>query len=176
MFPQALLEKSTQLLQKCRENGTKLMTAESCTGGLIGGALTEIAGSSDVFERGHIVYSNHAKTVLLGVRNDTLKQHGAVSSDTAAEMAAGALLHHPRETENSRYLALAVTGVAGPGGGSVEKPVGTVWFGLAVLEAGSKTPQVTTEKHVFDGDRCAIRLATIEQAFALFSGTFSEIK
>lgn len=172
MFPEALLQKSERLLQICRENGTKLATAESCTGGLIGGILTEIAGSSDVFERGHIVYSNHAKTVLLGVKNDTLKQHGAVSSETAAEMAAGALLHHPRETVDSRYLAIAVTGVAGPGGGSAEKPVGTVWFGLAVLEAGSKTPHITTEKHVFDGDRRAIRLATINHALDLFSGKF----
>lgn len=162
-------------MQICRKNGAKLVTAESCTGGLIGGALTEIPGSSDVFERGHIVYSNHAKTVLLGVQNDTLKQHGAVSSETAAEMAAGALLHHPRETAGSRYLSVAVTGVAGPGGGSAEKPVGTVWFGIAVLESGQKTPQVTTEKHVFDGDRRAVRLAAINKALDLFSGNFIDI-
>lgn len=174
MFPQELLQKSEQLLQLCRENGTKLVTAESCTGGLIGGILTEISGSSDVFERGHIVYSNHAKTVLLGVTGSTLKQYGAVSGETATEMAAGSLLHHPRETAN-RYLAVAVTGVAGPGGGSPEKPVGTVWFGLAVLEAGQNTPQVTTEKHVFDGDRCAIRLATVNKALDLLSGNFIDI-
>jgi nicotinamide-nucleotide amidase len=175
MFPQALLQKSERLLQICRENGAKLATAESCTGGLIGGILTEIAGSSDVFERGHIVYSNHAKTVLLGVQSDTLKQHGAVSSETAAEMAAGALLHHPRETANSRYLAIAVTGVAGPGGGSAEKPVGTIWFGLAVLEAGSNSPHITTEKHIFDGDRRAVRLATVNKALDLLSDNFIDI-
>jgi len=175
MFSQELLEKSAQLLQKCRDNGTKLMTAESCTGGLIGGVLTEIAGSSDVFERGHIVYSNHAKTVLLGIKDSTLKQHGAVSSETAAEMAVGALLHHPRETTGNRYLAVAVTGVAGPGGGSAAKPVGTVWFGLAVLDAGSATPQITTEKHVFDGDRCAVRLATVNKALDLFADKFTDI-
>jgi len=175
MFPQALLQKSERLLQICRENGAKLATAESCTGGLIGGVLTEIAGSSDVFERGHIVYSNHAKTVMLGVAESTLQQHGAVSRETAAEMAAGALLHHPRENTGSRYLAVAVTGVAGPGGGSAEKPVGTVWFGIAVLEAGQKIPQLATEKHIFDGDRSAIRLATIDKALDLLAGNFIDI-
>jgi nicotinamide-nucleotide amidase len=115
-----------QVLDACRARGVMLATAESCTGGMIAAALTDIAGSSDVVDRGFVTYSNEAKMAMLGVAEATLAAHGAVSRETALEMAAGALA-------NSRAgIALSVTGVAGPGGGSAEKPVGLVWFGLAI--------------------------------------------
>jgi nicotinamide-nucleotide amidase len=115
-----------QVLDACRARGIMLATAESCTGGMIAAALTDIAGSSDVVDRGFVTYSNEAKMAMLGVAEATLAAHGAVSRETALEMAAGALA-------NSRAgIALSVTGVAGPGGGSAEKPVGLVWFGLAM--------------------------------------------
>ena len=165
MFPPALCHKAEHLLQICREKKTHIVTAESCTGGMIGGMLTEIAGSSDVVEAGYIVYSNHAKMTLLHVLEKTLITHGAISAETAFEMATGALTHHAKEyLEQERYLSIAVTGVAGPGGGSADKPVGTVWFGCGALSAAADMPTVTTQKHVFPGDRCAIRLATIEHA------------
>jgi nicotinamide-nucleotide amidase len=109
----------------CLAEGMMIATAESCTGGMIIAALTDIAGSSAVVDRGFITYSNEAKMDMLGVSQETLKAHGAVSRETALEMAAGALAH------SRASLALAVTGVAGPGGGSPEKPVGLVWFGVA---------------------------------------------
>lgn len=134
--------------------GWTMATAESCTGGLIAGACTDRAGSSDWFERGFITYSNAAKTELLGVPADLIAAHGAVSEPVARAMAAGALAHAPVQ------LAVAVTGVAGPGGGSEAKPVGTVWFGWA-------TPQgVDTECVRFDGDRAAVRQATVAHALA----------
>jgi nicotinamide-nucleotide amidase len=115
-----------RVLDACRARGIMLATAESCTGGMIAAALTDIAGSSDVVDRGFVTYSNEAKVAMLGVAEATLAAHGAVSRETALEMAAGALA-------NSRAgIALSVTGVAGPGGGSAEKPVGLVWFGLAI--------------------------------------------
>jgi nicotinamide-nucleotide amidase len=115
-----------QVLDACRARGVMLATAESCTGGMIAAALTDIAGSSDVVDCGFVTYSNEAKMAMLDVAEATLAAHGAVSRETALEMAAGALA-------NSRAgIALSVTGVAGPGGGSAEKPVGLVWFGLAI--------------------------------------------
>jgi nicotinamide-nucleotide amidase len=120
-----VLEQAERLLSVAREKKLKLATAESCTGGLIAAALTEIPGSSDVFERGFVTYSNEAKTDLLGVAKELIARHGAVSEQAAEAMALGAL-------ENSRaHLALSVTGIAGPGGGSPEKPVGAVFFALA---------------------------------------------
>jgi len=170
MFPAPVLKKAEELIAACRESHTRLITAESCTGGLIGGVLTEIPGSSDVYERGHIVYSNHAKSVLLGVLPDTLNTYGAVSAETAAAMAQGALRHHPREdAETCRYLAVSVTGIAGPGGGNAEKPVGTVWFGCAVISPHDQTVHTLTEKHIFPGDRHAVRLAAIDKALDLLS-------
>jgi nicotinamide-nucleotide amidase len=114
------------VLSAARKAGFKIATAESCTGGLIAGALTEIAGSSDVVDRGFVTYSNEAKQQMLDVSVKTLEQFGAVSAATAKEMAYGALAHSMSD------IAVSVTGVAGPGGGSAEKPVGTVWFGLAL--------------------------------------------
>ncbi|MFN3738493.1 CinA family protein [Hydrogenophaga sp.] len=143
-----------QLANALTARGWTMATAESCTGGLIAGACTDRAGSSDWFERGFVTYSNAAKTDLLGVPADLIAAHGAVSEPVARAMAAGALAHAPVQ------VAVAVTGVAGPSGGSADKPVGTVWLGWA-------TPQgVFTERQRFDGDRAAVRRATVAHALA----------
>src|SRR5690349_19091539 len=118
MFSAALLARAEKLLVDARAKGFKIATAESCTGGLVAGLLTEIPGSSDVVERGFVTYSNEAKAELLGVPHPTLEAHGAVSEQTARAMAQGALKHSRAD------LAVAVTGIAGPGGGSADKPVG----------------------------------------------------
>jgi nicotinamide-nucleotide amidase len=116
---------ATRLLALCRARGLKIATAESCTGGLVAAALTAIAGSSDVVDCGYVTYSNPAKQTMLGVPATTLKRHGAVSAETAAAMAAGALKNSQAD------LSVAITGIAGPGGGSKEKPVGLVYFTAA---------------------------------------------
>lgn len=143
-----------QLANALTARGWTMATAESCTGGLIAGACTDRAGSSDWFERGFVTYSNAAKTELLGVPADLIAAHGAVSEPVARAMAAGARAHAPVQ------LAVAVTGVAGPSGGSAEKPVGTVWFGWATPEG------VFTERQRFDGDRATVRRATVAHALA----------
>ena len=125
MFDPALIERAVALLAKCRERGLKLATAESCTGGLVAGLLTEIPGSSAVVERGFVVYSNLAKQEMLGVPEATIVRWGAVSAATARAMVEGALAHSAAD------FAVAVTGIAGPGGGTAEKPVGTVFIALA---------------------------------------------
>lgn len=114
-----------EVLRACEQRGIMLATAESCTGGLIASRLTDIAGSSTVFDRGFVTYSNDAKIDMLGVAKNTLDAHGAVSRETAVEMAAGAL------ARSRAGMAISVTGIAGPAGGLAEKPVGLVWFGLA---------------------------------------------
>ncbi len=144
------------VLARCRAKGRKIATAESCTGGLIVGALTEIAGSSDVVERGFVTYSNAAKSEMLGVAPALIAATGAVSAEVAAAMAEGAIARAPVD------LAVAVTGIAGPGGATPGKPVGLVWFGLA--RRGAKA---ATEHHVFAGDRTAVRRATVLRALAL---------
>ena len=121
----ALRVAAKSVLQRARSRGLKIATAESCTGGLVAAALTEIAGSSDVVDRGFVTYSNDAKHVMLGVPAATLKRHGAVSAETAAAMAKGALKHSLAD------IAVAITGIAGPGGGSKQKPVGLVHFAAA---------------------------------------------
>ena len=131
----------------------KLATAESCTGGLIAGAITDVAGSSGWFDRGFVTYSNDAKTEMLGVRAETLAAHGAVSEATAAEMAAGAL------GRSRADIAVAVTGVAGPDGGTPAKPVGTVCFAWA-----RRGGDITTATRRFPGDRAAVRDATVNAA------------
>ena len=131
-----------------------LSTAESCTGGLIAAACTDLAGSSNWFERGFVTYSNAAKTDLLGVNPDLIQDHGAVSEVVARAMAEGALGH------SNAQLASAVTGIAGPGGGSETKPVGTVWIAWA-------TPERTlTRGFQFPGSRSAVRKATVQQALS----------
>ncbi|MDR7306718.1 nicotinamide-nucleotide amidase [Rhodoferax saidenbachensis] len=131
-----------------------LATAESCTGGLIAGACTDLAGSSAWFERGFVTYSNAAKTEQLGVDAALIATHGAVSEPVVRAMAQGALQH------SHAQVAVAVTGVAGPTGGSADKPVGTVWFGWAT-PAG-----VRSEVQHFAGDRAAVRAATVQHALA----------
>ena len=156
-MPDDRVEKLAEtVLALCRAKKLTIATAESCTGGLIAGALTEIAGSSDVVERGFVTYSNRAKTEMLGVPAALIEQHGAVSAEVARAMAAGALAHAPVD------LAVAVTGIAGPGGGSAEKPVGLVHF--AVARRGGA---VTNEHHVCPGERSGIRQATVLRALEL---------
>ena len=141
-----------RLAAALKARGEMLATAESCTGGLIAGACTGLSGSSDWFERGFVTYSNAAKTELLEVSEALIETHGAVSEPVVRAMAAGAL------RRSRAQWAVAVTGVAGPTGGSADKPVGTVWFGWA-------TPVgVFTERQRFDGDRAAVRQATVAHA------------
>ncbi len=135
-----------------RERGWRLATAESCTGGLIAAACTDLPGSSDWYERGFVTYSNEAKVELLGVPPEAIATHGAVSAIVARAMAHGAVRHAQAQ------VSVAVTGIAGPGGGSVDKPVGTVWFGFMV--AG----QLASESRRFDGDRAAVRDAAVQHA------------
>lgn len=130
-----------------------LVTAESCTGGWVAQAVTAIAGSSDWFERGFVTYSNAAKHELLGVREETLENHGAVSEETAREMAEGALLR------SKGTVSLSITGIAGPSGGSAAKPVGTVCFGWA-----AKGRPVLSETRRFDGDRDSVRRQSVMHA------------
>ena len=143
-----LIQISAQLLTR----GWMLATAESCTGGMIAAACTDLAGSSQWFERGFVTYSNAAKTELLGVPAALIAQHGAVSEPVARAMATGAV------ARSHAQVAVAVTGVAGPTGGSADKPVGTVWFGW------STDGVVSTEMRRFAGDRAAVRQATLAHA------------
>ena len=138
--------------------GWMLASAESCTGGLIAAACTDRAGSSQWFERGFVTYSNDAKADMLGVPSALIAQHGAVSEPVARAMAEGALAH------SRAQVSLAVTGVAGPSGGSADKPVGTVWFGWCV--AG----QTHSELQQFAGDRAAVRAATVHHALQRLQG------
>lgn len=146
------------VLARCRAKGWTLATAESCTGGLVAAALTDIAGASDVVERGFVTYSNRAKSELLGVPADLIARHGAVSAETAAAMAQGALAKAPVD------LVVAVTGIAGPSGGSPDKPVGLVYFGVA--RRGGKSQ---TERKIFTGDRAGIRRAATVRALELLA-------
>ena len=141
-----------QLATVLQQQGLRLVTAESCTGGMIAAACTDLAGSSAWFERGFVTYSNDAKMELLGVEERLLRRAGAVCEGVARAMAQGALAHAKAQ------VAVAVTGVAGPTGGSPAKPVGTVWFGFAL------PGQVVTEKCWFAGDRAAVRAATVQHA------------
>lgn len=155
-----LVSEAADLLEACRDRKLTIATGESCTGGLIAGILTEVPGSSDVVDRAFVTYSNMAKTEMLGVPAETIERHGAVSGPVARAMAEGVL-------KNSRAeLAVAVTGIAGPGGGTPEKPVG-----LVHLAAARRNGPLVHERRVFQGDgRSAIRLATVEVAFSLLLG------
>lgn len=143
------------VLDACRAKGWMTATAESCTGGLISGALTEIAGSSDVVDRGFVTYSNEAKMEMLSVPGAILESHGAVSEETARAMVAGAL------AGSRATLAVSVTGVAGPGGGTPEKPVGLVHF------AAGTAREITAEHKVFSGDRGSVRHQTMLHALSM---------
>lgn len=153
MVGQDTLDEAAALLDVLRARGLTVATAESCTGGLIAAALTSVAGSSDVVAAGFVTYSNAAKTAMLGVSAALVASHGAVSEAVALCMADGALQGSEAD------LAVAVTGIAGPGGGSAEKPVGLVWFGAA--RRGGPT---WAEQAVFPGDRAAVREATVRHA------------
>jgi len=164
-----MLSKNEQLIQAARSDtahavaelarllkarGWRMASAESCTGGLIAAACTDLAGSSDWFDRGWVTYSNAAKTQLLGVPADVIERHGAVSEPVARAMALGAC------QRAGAQAAVAVTGIAGPDGGSADKPVGTVWFG------GCAGDRVWTVRQCFAGDRAAVRAQTVAYALA----------
>jgi nicotinamide-nucleotide amidase len=157
MLDAKLAKAARRVLDACRANGLKVATAESCTGGLVAAALTEIAGSSDVVDRGFVTYSNAAKQAMLGVPAETLRRHGAVSRQTASAMARGALAHSDAD------LAVAVTGIAGPGGGSVRKPVGIVY--LAALARDGR--RVRREKRYGKIGRRKVRLRSVAEALAM---------
>ena len=152
MTTDSLLTLATRVGESLRAKRALLVTAESCTGGWVAQAVTAIAGSSDWFERGFVVYSNAAKEQMLGVSPDTLQRHGAVSEETARELARGAL------ARSQGTIAVSITGVAGPGGGSAEKPVGLVWFAWATKQ------EVRSESRRFAGDREAVRYQSVARA------------
>ncbi|HET7084391.1 MAG TPA: CinA family protein [Rhizomicrobium sp.] len=159
MFSADFLAHAEKLLAEARAKGLTIATAESCTGGLLAGLLTEIPGSSDVVERGFVTYSNQAKQELLGVPQEILKAHGAVSAETARAMAQGALKHSHAD------LAVAVTGVAGPGGGTAEKPVGLVF--VAAGRAGAPIQIFARECRFGDIGRTQVRLKSVETALEM---------
>jgi nicotinamide-nucleotide amidase len=154
LFPEHLIHLAEAVLAEARRRKLHLVTAESCTGGLISGCLTEIAGSSDVIDSGFVTYSNEAKVGIVGVSPQTLEESGAVSAETALEMARGAL------KGSKMHIAVSATGIAGPGGATDTKPVGLVYIGVA----NGKTGNAFTLKNMFGGDRTAVRLATVETA------------
>ncbi len=156
MFDDAIKDRAVAVLDRYRSEGLKLATAESCTGGLIAASLTEIAGSSDVVERGFVTYSDEAKTELLGVPAALIADRGAVSAEVAEAMAEGAL------AQSHADAAVSVTGIAGPGGGTAEKPVGLVYLG-ACLRGGDPRHL----RRVFPGNREAVRRAALEEALDL---------
>ncbi len=156
MFPRDLETLAEAVLAAYRDADARLTLAESCTGGLIAGCLTAIAGSSEVLERGFVTYSNQAKTELLGVPEALLTAHGAVSEEVARAMAEGALVR------SNADISAAVTGIAGPGGGSAEKPVGLVH--MAAAGVGRETLH---ERHLFHGDRQAVRLRAVRAVLVL---------
>ncbi|HGN1706846.1 TPA: nicotinamide-nucleotide amidase [Providencia rettgeri] len=151
---------SIQIGQKLKEQGKTVTAAESCTGGWIAKVLTDIAGSSDYFQRGFVTYSNEAKHQMIGVKHKSLQQFGAVSQQVVIEMASGAL------QEAKADFAVSVSGIAGPGGGSTEKPVGTVWFGFAQKQT-NEAISVVAEHRVFQGDRNQVRLQSTGYALEM---------
>ena len=156
MFDPEILTLAESVLATCRARGWRVVTAESCTGGLVAAALTAVAGSSDVIERGFVAYSNKSKMELLGVPQEIIAEHGAISADSAAAMATGAVARAGVD------LAVSVTGVAGPGGGTPQKPVGLVYIGVATRGGASRV-----ERRIFPGDRAAIRRAAVVEALEM---------
>ncbi|WP_294195288.1 CinA family protein [uncultured Cloacibacillus sp.] len=144
-------ELASRVIEIFREKGLSLALAESCTGGMIAETITNVAGASDIFYGSAVTYVNSAKEHILGVAHETLEKHGAVSSECAEEMACGARRVYGAD------VAMSVTGIAGPGGGSEGKPVGTVWLGLATKDGAE------TFRRRFDGDRAAVRRQTVEE-------------
>ena len=156
MFDHEVREAAERVLLTCRGKKLKVVTAESCTGGLVAAAMTAIAGSSDVVDRSFVTYSNEAKREMLGVPWDAILGHGAVSEPVARAMATGAL------ARSAADIAVSVTGIAGPGGGSADKPVGLVHF--AAVRTGH---EAIVERHVFAGDRDMVRRVSAITALAL---------
>lgn len=156
MFDPETLILAEAVLAACRTKGWRVATAESCTGGLVAAALTAIAGSSDVIERGFVTYSNEAKIEMLAVPSDTIAAHGAVSVETTAAMARGAVRRAPAD------VAVSITGIAGPGGGTTQKPVGLVYLGVARRDGACRV-----ERRVFPGDRSQIRQAALVEALQM---------
>ncbi len=157
MFPDDIEAAAQRLVKAAIDAGVSLSTAESCTGGLVGAAITSVAGSSAVYDRGFITYSNAAKAVLLGVDEALLEAHGAVSEPVARAMAAGA------RKRSGADLAVSITGIAGPGGGSAEKPVGLVHFGLALADGSTRH----REMRFGDLGREQVRIASVRVALDL---------
>lgn len=155
MFTSQLNVLATEVIEAAKKRKVRIVIAESCTGGLLSACLTEAPGASGVFDRGFITYSNDSKMAQLDVDRKTLADFGAVSAECAAEMAEGAL------RASHADMAVSVTGIAGPGGGTAEKPVGLVYIGIL---NGKKPNDHVVLKHNFTGDRSAIRLATVEAA------------
>jgi len=160
MFSPSLVKQAQTLITLCKQQGRKITTAESCTGGLIAGLITEIAGASAIFEQGFVTYSNASKQHLLGVSEALLSQYGAVSEQVAAQMAEGALAKAKAE------IAVAVTGIAGPDGGTPQKPVGLVYIAVAAKEKITKV-----QKFHFTGSRSEVRLATVKEALTMIEMT-----
>jgi nicotinamide-nucleotide amidase len=152
MFTDPLKYRANELLDLCRQKKLKIAIAESCTGGLLAALFTEIPGSSDVFERGFVTYSNESKNEMLGVDAGLIKKHGAVSEQVAIAMVQGTL------AKSHADISIAVTGIAGPGGGTGKKPVGLVYIAVAIGK------EVQTKQYNFKGDRNAIRLSAVEHA------------
>ena len=146
------------MIERYREAGLRLATAESCTGGLVAGCLTAIAGSSDVVERGFVTYSNEAKTELLGVPAELIAREGAVSAEVAEAMALGAI------AQSHADIAVSVTGIAGPGGATATKPVGLVYVGAA-----RRGQPPINERRLLPGDRAAVRSASVEEALGVLA-------
>lgn len=163
MTDSELMQLSEQVGQALKARGATVTTAESCTGGWVAKTLTDIAGSSAWFERGFVTYSNEAKSQMIGVSEATLLDHGAVSEPVVVEMAIGAL-----RAARADY-AISVSGIAGPDGGSAEKPVGTVWFGVA-----SASGQGVTQRECFAGDREAVRRQATAYALNLLWQQFQQ--
>jgi nicotinamide-nucleotide amidase len=160
MMDAQLVELSAAVGLACRERGVMLATAESCTGGWAAQVVTHTAGSSAWFDRGFVTYTNEAKTDMLGVRMDTIQTFGAVSLETASEMAQGALRH------SRAGITLAITGIAGPTGGSPDKPVGTVCFGWCLRDAAGHPLAPSCERRLFEGDRESIRRQSVIHALS----------
>ena len=156
MFDSETLSLAEAVLAAYRSRGWRVATAESCTGGLVAAALTAIAGSSDVVERGFVTYSNEAKIEMLAVPSETIASHGAVSAQTAAAMARGAVRRAPAD------VAVSIIGIAGPGGGTPQKPVGLVYLGVARRDGACRV-----ERRVFPGGRGEIRQAALVEALQM---------
>jgi nicotinamide-nucleotide amidase len=162
LFSEGLLSRGARALQAARAKRLRIVTAETCTGGLVSGCLTSVAGASEVFERGFVLYHASAKVTGLGVPEAVANRHGAVSAEVTSGLAEGALAHSTGD------VSVAVTGYAGPGGGNEQNPVGTVY-----IAAASRTKATTVERHHFSGTRDEIRLAAVAAALDLLARQMS---